>query len=1375
MKKKRKKTRARKTNSSTRTSKRSKAKVDYATGSADDTEVDSEGDTKAEAEADDDEEVTVMDKCPKRFTDEYHPPKLLAFLSRAPLEQFVVDPEHYKGRAIRTTGETNTSIKEKGWKGDVAFVKCIEIPWTEKTWKDYLNSQSTLGMSASMPKPLKELLFREHTLMSEEATMLNTKDFFAGSESRIIDLTTDSEQHTKFQLDLRRFLVVDGNHRMFTLQEMLKTTHAKRVPSINNVSLLDIDFTDLQGLIQASAYYNALKQHQDGDNIVDRMLYTKGLVDLYKSTELHWPRNDDGSYTEPPKEPKESKRKKKKKKNKKNKEDDEHESEDEGDRKEHVEYGKLVITDCTKWIIEKHGAATETMRKWTQSFFTFNQTVRASEMWTRKKLTRLQTLLTINDARNHQKMNATDTQFVMSYANVFTSHHFLRSTTIQENDDIWEAILTRIAHYHAKFKGWTTKHAVWKTFMKELSSKEGLDGVVKILRYVPNLVDSVKAHLRQLHETTPEEDSTYIPYPGKDHDNYNPVLTPGIFGEEYATYMQQPDCDTDEEEDAVRAAGRDFLLTCAAYAKGSWDPVMLKFIVGANGNGNIRLVGDHTDLVVKWPRAIQEKWKALTDEVAHLKAERDEAIEIEKEREARRKKQETIALKKRQAEEKAKLLKEKEEQLEKDKAAAEERAAEAKNLLAKATEAQKHAARETHIAAQRIAANALDTFSLAAQESSFAETEATQAAKELGDISLSIEALNVSDSDDESDRERERQQRVDRFSPKKKTTKPTTKKSITRTKGILLTELETYGNTDVKDSKNKHSTSFQTRTNDFCKERCSFDNKDILQCLRDRNAQPDSKKFDFIYLDPPFSCFLVAPWDRRWSRDAVRFISQELYKCCKDSATVLIRAMDPEQATKWNEFLAEAGFIVTPTRIATNDPEWHNIKCATNQRPEVVVVHWFHIVAHKTRKHHFNDNKRGFNANKKSIQHYPHLRNELKLYYDNGSLVRVCENHEGEVDAILRRYCPKGAHVGDFCGGTGTTAMVALKRGYTVVYNDKDPEAVKCAQIRVKAFVMYLCVQNVGRPFLPIGNPPAHTTSTLTSSNTRTGPYAWYNEIGAGSSRRFPLKPDQYGIPPSNIPSGYPNNESSMHRLAAELQLAVKQSGIIPEDVEHNRGLFALADFPAFSVIDHVVGRYKKRVGRKRKTDSEVGEEYVNTIQLDDVNNKSWFMEVSRFCPANYANDPKFDPKTEISSPPESNVEFVELSVDHAETGRLVLRTTRVIASGDEILVDYHLTEHGDSGKCLITAGRTPDLKKERAAKNTRKRKKKTAVVVSGGANDEGDGPINEGDEASIKGSNDVSDHEPSNEGDEARNDSSQSVSGEGDWPEDFEGDDNTD
>jgi hypothetical protein len=128
--------------------------------------------------------------------------KIIAALQHVPLRRLVVDKQFSNGglrqRALRRDAESAHSIRRLGWDNGLATMVCIEVGYSDEEWKKELE---LAGLPAGTKQPPKLM----DTIERNQWGSLETIDFRK--------LSTIER--------LRKFIMVDGNHRIWVLQNLL--------------------------------------------------------------------------------------------------------------------------------------------------------------------------------------------------------------------------------------------------------------------------------------------------------------------------------------------------------------------------------------------------------------------------------------------------------------------------------------------------------------------------------------------------------------------------------------------------------------------------------------------------------------------------------------------------------------------------------------------------------------------------------------------------------------------------------------------------------------------------------------------------------------------------------------------------------------------------------------------------------------------------------------------------------------------------------------------------------------------------------------------------------------------------------------------------
>jgi len=137
-------------------------------------------------------------------------------LMDVPVDSIVVDHENNQ-RGIHNQSKVDASLRAVGWMYDRGTMRLIEKPWTGKEWADLIvRDKLDIPLGTPNPVPLRQVQHHE------------------GANGRANIITDD--------LKWRRFVVDDGNHRAFSIQEMKRTNHKHAIDVIKRgCVLLDCD------------------------------------------------------------------------------------------------------------------------------------------------------------------------------------------------------------------------------------------------------------------------------------------------------------------------------------------------------------------------------------------------------------------------------------------------------------------------------------------------------------------------------------------------------------------------------------------------------------------------------------------------------------------------------------------------------------------------------------------------------------------------------------------------------------------------------------------------------------------------------------------------------------------------------------------------------------------------------------------------------------------------------------------------------------------------------------------------------------------------------------------------------------------------------
>ena len=125
--------------------------------------------------------------------------KIIASLQHVPLRQLVVDKQFSNGglrqRALRRDAESAHSIRTRGWDNGLGTMVVIEVGYSDEEWAKELEL-------ANLPAGTKQPPKLMDTIGRQTWSSLETIDFRK---------LTPVER-------LRKFIMVDGNHRIWVLQ-----------------------------------------------------------------------------------------------------------------------------------------------------------------------------------------------------------------------------------------------------------------------------------------------------------------------------------------------------------------------------------------------------------------------------------------------------------------------------------------------------------------------------------------------------------------------------------------------------------------------------------------------------------------------------------------------------------------------------------------------------------------------------------------------------------------------------------------------------------------------------------------------------------------------------------------------------------------------------------------------------------------------------------------------------------------------------------------------------------------------------------------------------------------------------------------------------
>jgi hypothetical protein len=182
-------------------------------------------------------------------------------------------------RKIDKTAELVQSIRLTGFDSTCGVFTMLELPWSMEDWKEHVSSKGVAG----------------------DAPPLLTKEFPNVRDERD-SVQRISWEHPKARFGDRRFVVIDGNHRIWTLRELIAKRmpyHNERVPlpkAVDNVRLLCVPPNEVKELGLIGMYCNMLNTKSQTDGFVGRVRQMKQMVDQFHSTHPELGR-DSAQYT----------------------------------------------------------------------------------------------------------------------------------------------------------------------------------------------------------------------------------------------------------------------------------------------------------------------------------------------------------------------------------------------------------------------------------------------------------------------------------------------------------------------------------------------------------------------------------------------------------------------------------------------------------------------------------------------------------------------------------------------------------------------------------------------------------------------------------------------------------------------------------------------------------------------------------------------------------------------------------------------------------------------------------------------------------------------------------------------------------------------
>ena len=198
--------------------------------------------------------------------------RIIATLNNVPLAILHVDKQHsndgLRQRALREDAQSAESILQRGYDPGMGTLVVIEVGYTPEEWKKVLQE-------AKLPEDTPQPPLLQTTIKRDKWGSLETIDY----------------RTLEPPYNLRKFIMVDGNHRIWVLKRLKDGTlewqciseSDKVVPeTIGYIRLMYYDSSRPEDVLAASMYFNALSSKNELDTYIDRVTQCKALVKLYK-------------------------------------------------------------------------------------------------------------------------------------------------------------------------------------------------------------------------------------------------------------------------------------------------------------------------------------------------------------------------------------------------------------------------------------------------------------------------------------------------------------------------------------------------------------------------------------------------------------------------------------------------------------------------------------------------------------------------------------------------------------------------------------------------------------------------------------------------------------------------------------------------------------------------------------------------------------------------------------------------------------------------------------------------------------------------------------------------------------------------------------
>jgi len=144
------------------------------------------------------------------------------------------------------------SLHANGWAYDQGWLRLIELDYTEEEWEAAVNTGANgLELNTPKPQPLREMKWPT-------------------TAAGVARITTDDMQH-------RRFILDDGNHRAYSMQGMILDGHKLAIEVCQRgMVLLDCNpETDRDAMVFSSMTANNKQQEVDTDFLADKLRQIK--------------------------------------------------------------------------------------------------------------------------------------------------------------------------------------------------------------------------------------------------------------------------------------------------------------------------------------------------------------------------------------------------------------------------------------------------------------------------------------------------------------------------------------------------------------------------------------------------------------------------------------------------------------------------------------------------------------------------------------------------------------------------------------------------------------------------------------------------------------------------------------------------------------------------------------------------------------------------------------------------------------------------------------------------------------------------------------------------------------------------------------------